>query len=265
MKPWDVVSTDVLQLPTTTNLNKYVLIFVDIFSRYIEAKPLPAVNGKTVSNTLVKQIICRHGCPTTLICDNASYYVHGEFERVCKFLGIKMAPSTAYHPEANGIAESKVKALKTLLRSLAKQDKYNWDCKLPYAVFAFNTSFNKTTGFTPFWINHGFEANLPGQIPMTLVAADSNNETRVSQTSYCADLFFNMHQAFQLVQQNLTQANLQHTNIQDIPHTFQLDDEVFYFNPVKKANDPISFKQFWIGPYKILQQISSVKYCEDTR
>ena len=258
MKPWDVVSTDVLQLPTTTNLNKYVLIFVDNFSRYIEAKPLPGINGETVSNTLVQQIICRHGCPTTLICDNASYYVHGEFERVYKFLGIKMAPSTAYHPEANGIAESKVKALKTLLRSLAKQDKYNWDCKLPYAVFAFNTSFNKTTGFTPFWINHGFEANLPGQIPMTLVAADSNNETRVSQTSYCADLFFNIHQAFQLVEQNLTQANLQHTNIQDIPHTFQLDDEVFYFSPVKKVNDPISFKQFWIGPYKILQQISPV-------
>ena len=150
MKPWDVISTDVLQLPTTTNLNKYVLIFVDNFSRYIEAKPLPAVNGETVSNTLVKQIICRHGCPLV------------EQLLVYKFLGIKMAPSTAYHPEANGIAESKVKALNTLLRSLAKQDKYNWDCKLPYAVFALNTSFNKRTGFTPFWINHGFEANLPG-------------------------------------------------------------------------------------------------------
>ena len=93
---------------------------------------------------------------------------------------------------------------------------------------------------------------------LKIVAADSNNKTRVSQTSYFADLFFNMHQAFKLVQQNLTEANLQHTNIQDIPHTFQLDDEVFYFNPVKKANDPISFKQFWIGLYKILQQISPV-------
>ena len=76
---------------------------------------------------------------------------------------------------------------------------------------------------------------------MTLVAADSNNETRVSQTSYCAALFFNMHQAFQLVQQNLAQANLQHTNIQDIPHTFQLDDEVFYFNPVFKKKPMIQF------------------------
>ena len=59
------------------------------------------------------------------------YYAHGEFERVFKFLGIKMAPSTTYHLEANGIAESKVKALKALLRSLAKQARYNRDYKLP--------------------------------------------------------------------------------------------------------------------------------------
>ena len=146
-----------------------------------------------------------------------------------------MAPSTDYHPEENGIAESESKRFKSSAQIIGKRDKYNWDYKLPYAVFAFNTLFNKRTGFIPFWINHGFETNLLGQIPMTLVAADPNNETRVSQTSYCADLFFNMHQAFQLVQQNLTQANLQHTNIQDIPHTFHLDDEVFYFNPVKKS------------------------------
>ena len=50
-----------------------------------------------------------------------------------------MAPSTAYHPEANGIAESKVKALKALLRSLTKEDKYNWDIKIPIVLFAFNT------------------------------------------------------------------------------------------------------------------------------
>ena len=89
-----------LARPITTNLNKYILIFVDNFFRYIEAEPLTAVNGEIVSNTLVKKIVCRHSCPSTLICDNASYYVHGEFERACKYFGIKMAPSTAYHPEA---------------------------------------------------------------------------------------------------------------------------------------------------------------------
>ena len=93
---------------------------------------------------------------------------------------------------------------------------------MPFVLFAFNTSFNKRTGFTPFWINHGFEANLPGQIPMTLTATENKNETKISPSSYCANLITNMQQAFQLVQQNLTQANLQHPNIQDIPHTFQI-------------------------------------------
>ena len=85
------------------------------------------VNGITVGETLVHQIVCRHGCPSTLICDNASYYVHGEFPKLCKILGIRAAPVAAYHPEANGIAEAKVKALKRLLRSLVKTEFNQWD------------------------------------------------------------------------------------------------------------------------------------------
>jgi len=55
---------------------------------------------------LMTHIICKHGCPSVLICDNASYYVGGDFPKLCKSLGIHMAPVSAYHPEANGIAES---------------------------------------------------------------------------------------------------------------------------------------------------------------
>ena len=70
-KPWDVISTDVMQLSESNEGNKWVLIFVDTFSRFIEAVPLSTVNGFTVGETLVHQIICRHGCPSFLICDNA--------------------------------------------------------------------------------------------------------------------------------------------------------------------------------------------------
>ena len=103
-----------------------------------------------------------------MICDNATYYVAGEFPKLCQTLGIKAAPVTAYHPEANGIAEAKVKALKRLLRSLVKKEHQYWDKFLPYAIFAFNTSYNNQTGFTPFYINHRFEANLPRQLPMAM-------------------------------------------------------------------------------------------------
>ena len=177
-KPWDVISTDVMHLSESNSGNTWILIFVDTFSCFIEAVPLASVNGHSVGETLVHQIVCRHGCPSTLICDNASYYVHGEFPKLCQILGIRAAPVAAYHPEANGIAEAKVKALKMLIRSLVKTENKQWDKFLPFALFAFNTSYNNQTGFTPFFVNHGFEANLPGQTTMSLIAKNMEDEIK---------------------------------------------------------------------------------------
>ena len=120
IKPWDVIS-DVLQLPISSSLNKFVLIFVDNFSRYIEAEPLPAVNGEIVSNTLIKNISCRHECPTTLICDNASYYVHGEFERVCKILGIKIGSFFSISSRSKRNCRAKRKSVKSSAQVIDKR------------------------------------------------------------------------------------------------------------------------------------------------
>ena len=61
-KPWDVLATDVLHLPESSNSFKYVILFVDTFSRNLEAQPMIAVNGQTVSEMLIKEVICRYGC-----------------------------------------------------------------------------------------------------------------------------------------------------------------------------------------------------------
>ena len=77
-------------------------------------------------------------------------------------MGIR-GPIAAYHPEANGSAEAKEKALKLLLRSLVTTEFNQWDKFLPFALFA--STHRKTTkqGLLPFCINHGFEANFAVQ------------------------------------------------------------------------------------------------------
>ena len=257
-KPWDVVSTDVMQLCETVSGNKWVLIIVDTFSRWIEAVALSQVNGISVSETLVHQVICRHGCPSTLICDNASYYVHGEFPRLCQSMGIRAAPVAAYHPEANGIAEAKVKALKLLLRSLVQSEHKHWDKFLPYALFAFNTSYNNQTGFTPFFINHGFEANLPGQTSMSLIAQQMDSEIKIVPHSYCAENLQNFQKCFDLVYKNLNTVQAKHTNVLNIPHYFEVGEEVWLFTPVLSIKVPKSFTEFWTGPYTVTKAISPV-------
>jgi len=82
----------------------------------------------------------------------------------------------------------KVKALKLLLRCLVKSEHKHWDKFLPYALFAFNTSYNNQTGFTPFFINHGIEANLPGQTTMSLIAQHMDSEIKMFLTHTVAKI-----------------------------------------------------------------------------
>ena len=46
---------------------------------------------------------------------------------------------------------------------MVKQKNRNWDEYLHLAIFAFNTSFNSPIGHTPYFVDHGYEANLPGK------------------------------------------------------------------------------------------------------
>ena len=107
VKPWDVLSTDVMQLPLSRNAFKWVLIVVDNFSRYIEAVPLNTVNGQSVGNMLMTHIICKHGCPSVLICDNASYNAGGDFPKLCKSLMIYMTPVPSYTRKQMELQNSK--------------------------------------------------------------------------------------------------------------------------------------------------------------
>ena len=173
-------------------------------------------------------------------------------------MGIRAAPVAAYHPEANGIAEAKVKALKLLLRSLVRTEFNQWDKFLPFALFAFNTSYNNQTGFTPFFVNHGFEANFPGQTTMSLTALNMDNEIKLNTNLYCSEMLEKFHKCFQLVHQNLNTAAAKHTNILNIPQYFEIGDEVWLFSPVLSVNIPKSFTEFWTGPYTVTKITSPV-------
>jgi hypothetical protein len=258
LKPWDVVATDVLHLPESANSYKYIILFVDTFSRLIEAVPLIAVNGENVSGVLVKEVVCRHGCPVEIICDNATYYVKGELVKVCDFYGIKLSSVSSYHPQANGIAESKVKILKSLLRSLVKLKSRNWDEFLHFAVFAFNSSFNSTIGHTPHFVDHGYEANLPGKLPMFLLNQENKMEIPQEISPYCSDLFSKVQFCHELVQTNLEKANQKHSLIEDMPNYFEVGEFVWLFNPVRHVGSHSSFKTFWEGPFSVIEKKSPV-------
>ena len=76
------------------------------------------------------------------------------------FAGTRHKVSSAYHPQTNGLDE---RLNQTLQRALSKlvDEQNDWDCFLPSVVFAYNTSRQSSTGFTPFELMYGRKAILP--------------------------------------------------------------------------------------------------------
>src|SRR6266536_3910874 len=64
----------VRSLPITREGNRYIVVIIDYFSRWPEAKPLKTANADMVATFLYKEIICRFGVPRTLQSDKGTHF-----------------------------------------------------------------------------------------------------------------------------------------------------------------------------------------------
>ena len=79
--------------------------------------------------------------------------------------GIQHHRSSAYRPQTNGAVEAANKNIKRILRKMVETSR-DWSEKLPFALWAYRTSFRTSTEATPYSLVYGMEAVLPVEIEM---------------------------------------------------------------------------------------------------
>ena len=79
--------------------------------------------------------------------------------------GIQHHRSFAYRPQTNGAVEAANKNIKRILRKKVETSR-DWSEKLPFALWAYRTSFRTSTGSTPYSLVYGMEVVLPIEIEM---------------------------------------------------------------------------------------------------
>ncbi|RVX04166.1 hypothetical protein CK203_015736 [Vitis vinifera] len=79
--------------------------------------------------------------------------------------GIQHHRSSAYRPQTNGAVEAANKNIKRILRKMVKTSR-DWSEKLPFALWAYRTSFRTPTEATPYSLVYGMEAVLPIETEM---------------------------------------------------------------------------------------------------
>ncbi len=74
-------------LPETKTGNKYILVAIDHYSKWCEAKAVADHGAKTTARFLEDDVICRYGVPEFVLTDNGGEWA-AEFDAMCKDYGI---------------------------------------------------------------------------------------------------------------------------------------------------------------------------------
>ena len=204
--------------PAGKKYNKYLLVFIDLFSKFVEMFPLRTA---TAENLVDKtwQLICRWGTPRSLIVDNGSQYASKKFHDFCLDVGINVFHISAYHAQANP-CERVNQTIKQVIITTIENMK-DWDCHLEEICFSLRTAAHDSTGFSPAYLLMGRELRTP---------FDNKLELDLTPTFRVEELGTRFNLLRQIARDNLTSSlnkSLTYYNRKTKPRFFQVNDMVW--------------------------------------
>jgi transposase InsO family protein len=145
----------------------HLLVMVDKFTKWIEARPITKCDGKT-ARKFVADIVVRFGVPHSIITDNGSNLSLGALKEYCESTGIRLDLASVAHPQANGQVERTngliLQGLKPRLEAPLHRAAGASAEELPSVLWSLRTTPNMSTGYTPFFLVYGAEVILPSDI-----------------------------------------------------------------------------------------------------
>jgi hypothetical protein len=152
-KPWNMVSVDFISKLPEVNGKDCVMVVVDSVTKRSHFIDTVTTISAVGSARLYVKHVWKH--PGKVVSDRGPQFV-AEFTReLYRLLGIKLAATTAYHPQGDGQTEQVNQELEQYLRVFINQRQDNWDELLPFAEFQYNNHVHSATQQVPFLLDTG--------------------------------------------------------------------------------------------------------------
>ncbi|GKA23479.1 reverse transcriptase domain-containing protein [Tanacetum coccineum] len=84
---------------------KFVIVAIDYFTKWIEAKPVATIMGSQVNKFIWDNIVCRFRISGEIISDNGKQFRDNPFKDLCEKLNIKQRFAFVKHPQTNSQVE----------------------------------------------------------------------------------------------------------------------------------------------------------------
>ena len=158
LQPMDMLGMDFIGpiAPMSNSGNRYIVILVDYFTRYMFAQAVPNATGEAARN-LLETVVDLLGWPLSIYTDNGPHFTGKEFHGLLEEHGVRHFPAPKSHPQSVGLAERYVQLLMNILKKeMQRASKVTWDEHIPGALRTLNTRALRVHGFTPAELLFGF-------------------------------------------------------------------------------------------------------------
>ena len=136
-------------LPESDRGNKYIMVMVDQFSRWVEIQPLPEISAETMAWTAINHFFSRFGYPLQIHTDQGNNFDGNLFKAMCDLLRITKTRTTPYRPCSNGQVERYNQLLLQLICCYISTRQAPWDEDLQLLAGAIRGMKNHVTGSVP--------------------------------------------------------------------------------------------------------------------
>ncbi|UYV72938.1 hypothetical protein LAZ67_10001233, partial [Cordylochernes scorpioides] len=226
--PFQKIGMDLLgRFPVTNQGNKWIIVCTEYMTRFATTKAIPDAGAMEIAKFIVKKLFS----DTELLS--------------------RSSPTVT-----NGLTERLNKRLTDMLSMYVDVEQKNWDEVLPFVTFAYNTAKQETTGFSPFFLVHGREAETTLD---SLLPYHDNDDVG----DYVQHLITTAEEARHLAQLHLYRGQEKDRKYYDRKHRpvdYNVGDLVWLFIPVRKVGLSEKLIKKYFGPYRITRKLSPVNY-----
>ena len=155
--PWSSIGMDFVGPFPLSNDVDYIWVILCRLTSLVHLIPLQTTTtAAQLAPIFMNHIVRLHGLPETIVSDRDSKFTSRFWTETHRLLGIKLARSTAFHPQSNGASERMIRKVSQILRTVVQPDQLDWPKQLPMVEFAINSSVSESTGFAPFELTYGY-------------------------------------------------------------------------------------------------------------